>query len=76
MHIEGHGIHDNDRDADADAMLRIFAGQLADAGHEVDSATITSGSTKELLNADDTTPLAASEDLSSPRPLKYRNRLH
>lgn len=75
MHIEGGGLHDNGRDDDADAMLRVFAGQLADAGHHVDSATITVGSTKELLNQDDTTPFAR-EDGGERRPLKYRDRQH
>ena len=32
---------------------------LAEAGHRVDAASITTGTTRELLNEDDTTPLAA-----------------
>jgi hypothetical protein len=76
MHIEGGGLHDNGRDDDADAMLRVFAGNLADAGHQVHLATITAGHTKELLNSDDTTPLDAHVGTSSPRPLKYRDRTH
>jgi len=76
MHIEGGGLHDNGRDDDADAMLRVFAGKLADAGHQVHSATITSGHAKELLNADETTPLAANDNLAAPRPLIYRDRPH
>jgi hypothetical protein len=76
MHIEGGGAHDNGGNYDADAMLRVFAGKLADAGHQVHSATITTGSTRELLNADDSTPLAAHAGTSSPRPLKYRDRAH
>jgi hypothetical protein len=75
MHIEGGGIHDNDRPDDADAMLSEFAGKLADAGHQVHSATITAGSTKELLNEDDTTPLARTET-GERCPLKYRHRTH
>jgi len=76
MHIEGHGLHDNGRDDDADAMLRVFAGKLADSGHEVDSATITTGHTKELLNADETTPFARQDDGTGRRPLTWRDREH
>lgn len=74
MHLEGGGIHDNGGDDDADAMLRVFAGKLADAGHQVHAATITTGSTKELLNADDTTPFDAMP--SDNRPLTWRPRTH
>ena len=76
MHIEGGGIHDNGLDEDADAMLRVFAGKLADAGHQVQSATITAGHTKELLNADETTPFARSDAGADRRPLTYRARSH
>jgi len=74
MHIEGAGIHDNERDDDADAMLKEFAGKLAEH-HKVDSVTFTVGSTRELLNEDDTTPLASA---SAEVPLKhvYRHRAH
>jgi hypothetical protein len=61
MHIEGHGIHDNGKDEDADVMLREFTGKLASAGHQVHSATITIGAARELVNGDDTTPLRAGE---------------
>lgn len=74
MHIEGHGIHDNGRDDDADAQLRVFAGKLADSGHDVHLATFTSGATKELLNADDTTPFARQHEADDRRPLKWRPR--
>lgn len=37
--ITGHGIHDNDRPEDADAMAVKFAGELRAAGHEVHSCT-------------------------------------
>ena len=56
MHIEGSGIHDNGRDDDAEAMLKRFAAELA-TRHSVHSVSLTAGSTRELLNADDTTPL-------------------
>jgi hypothetical protein len=52
MHIEGHGIHDNGQEEDADSMLRDFAGQLRIKGHAVHSATITTGATKALPVSD------------------------
>jgi hypothetical protein len=67
IHIEGHGIHDNGRPDDADARLRDFTDQLAADGHEVHSASITVGSTRELLNRDDTTPLRQGETTYRPR---------
>jgi hypothetical protein len=82
MHIEGGGLHDNGQDHDADAMLRVFAGKLADAGHQVHAATITVGHSRELLNSDETTPLAAMDadpephGGTVPRPLLYRDREH
>jgi hypothetical protein len=48
MHIEGHGIHDNGREDDADGMLRDFAGQLRIAGQDVHAVSFTSGATKTL----------------------------
>lgn len=70
IHIEGAGIHDNGREDDADAMLKTFAGQLAAAGHQVHSATFTTGSARELLNPDETTPLKAEGEHV------YRHRAH
>lgn len=61
IRIEGHGIHDNGRPDDAEARLREFTDQLAADGHEVHAASFTVGSTRELLNTDDTTPLRAGE---------------
>ena len=60
MHIEGAGIHDNGLDGDAEAMLREFVSKLA-AHHQVHSATFAVGSIRELLNADETTPLLSGE---------------
>jgi hypothetical protein len=48
MHIEGHGIHDNGREDDADAMLKEFASKLAVVGHEIRVVTFTLGTTREL----------------------------
>lgn len=61
IHVEGHGIHDNGREDDADARLKEFTERLAADGHEVHSATITVGSVRQLLNGDDTTPLRQGE---------------
>lgn len=47
MHIEGGGIHDNGRGDDADAMLKEFAGRLAEH-HQVQSVTFMVGTTREL----------------------------
>lgn len=67
IHIEGHGVHDNGRDDDAEVMLKEFVRELA-AHHQVHAATFTVGSTRELLNADESTPLVADGDLT------YRHR--
>lgn len=37
--VEGHGIHHNERQDDANAMTEVFVGELRAAGHEVTSAT-------------------------------------
>ena len=34
MTIDGHGIHDNGKEDDADAMLQDFLDKLSEAGHE------------------------------------------
>jgi hypothetical protein len=51
MHLEGSGIHDNGNPADADAMFREFVNQLAIAGQSCRVATFTTGSTRELSDA-------------------------
>lgn len=48
MVVEGHGIHDNGKPEDADAMLRNFAGDLRIAGHVVSRVQITTGAAKDL----------------------------
>lgn len=68
MVIEGAGIHDNGRDDDAESMLEDFAGELA-KHHAVHKCSFTVGSTRELLNRDDTTPLRHGETA-------YRHRVH
>jgi len=52
MHVEGHGIHDNGVETDADSMLRDFAGQLRIKGHTVQSVSFSAGSTKTLPISD------------------------
>ena len=52
MHIEGRGGHDNGIEADADSMLRDFAGKLRIAGHAVHAVSFTSGGTKTLPVSD------------------------
>lgn len=47
IHIVGHGIHDNGRDDDADALLADFLVKLKQH-HEVYAATFQVGSTRHL----------------------------
>ena len=54
MVVHGHGIHDNGREDDAESMLRDFIGQLARAGHEVQSVVFTVGGTQHLPPTSDT----------------------
>lgn len=48
MHVEGHGIHDNGREDDADSMLKEFAGSLRAAGHEVHAVSFATGTVRVL----------------------------
>lgn len=48
MHIEGHGIHDNGKEEDADSMLRDFASSLRRAGHDVHAVSFVAGPVKTL----------------------------
>jgi hypothetical protein len=43
LHAEGHGIHDNGRQDDADAMFEKFIADLRAAGHVVNRASVTVG---------------------------------
>lgn len=47
--IEGHGVHDNGVEHDAEARLAEFVGQLLKDGHQVHHATITVGGVRELV---------------------------
>lgn len=50
IHIEGHGIHDNARSDDADALLMDFVRQLRQH-HDVSAATFTVGGIRDMLKA-------------------------
>lgn len=59
IHIEGHGIHDNGVDGDADAMLKDFTVRLRDAGHQVHAASFAVGTVKVLQDTEATTDAPA-----------------
>ena len=46
--IQGHGIHDNGRPDDADAILARFLDELK-SHHEITSAYFTVGATRDAL---------------------------
>jgi len=76
MHIEGHGIHDNDRPDDADAMLKAFVEELG-KHHSVGGATFTVGATRELVHPsalDEGMP--AYDDTALPYERVYRHAAH
>ena len=50
--VTGHGIHDNKRDDDADALLADFVGKLRSAGHVIYSASLTVGATRSIGSED------------------------
>lgn len=58
INIQGHGVHDNGLDHDADARLKQFVEQLLKDGHEVLDATITVGGIRHALQVDGETVLA------------------
>jgi hypothetical protein len=66
MHIEGHGIHDNGKPEDADAMLRDFAGKLRIAGHDVHAVSFVAGAVKTL-------PVSSTGSVEAP-PEDYEYR--
>lgn len=54
IHISGHGIHDNGRADDADAIVREAVAKLKKHGHEVLAATFMVGSLpKDITDTDD-----------------------
>lgn len=68
MHVEGHGVHDNGREDDADSLLRDFAGKLRVAGHDVHAVSFTAGTTKTLPVTVETGSVE-----SPPDDYKYRS---
>lgn len=51
--IHGHGIHDNGKEEDADAMLKKFVAELrAKGGHVINSARFTAGTGRELKDGE------------------------
>ena len=68
MHIEGTGVHDNEKPDDADILLREFVNVLAMRGQAVQLATITVGSTRELTDASD----MQTGRIESPSSYRYR----
>jgi hypothetical protein len=57
MHIEGHGIHDNGRPDDADAMLKEFVEKLRESGQSLGGVSFTVGATKTLTTTGAVTEL-------------------
>jgi len=49
MHIDGHGVHDNGLDRDAEQRLRQFVEQLLADGHQVHHATICVGAVRKVV---------------------------
>lgn len=47
--VHGHGIHDNGRDDDADAVFRRFVAELAKS-QEVKSAVFTVGTSRDVAS--------------------------
>lgn len=54
--IDGHGVHDNGLDHDAEARLREFVTQLVDDGHQVHHATITIGGARQYVPSSEEAP--------------------
>lgn len=47
MSIQGHGIHDNGLENDAEVMLERFVDELRAAGHSVSSVHFTVGAARK-----------------------------
>jgi hypothetical protein len=70
IHIEGQGIHDNERPDDAEAILGRFVEEMIAAGHQISLASFTTGSVRELVSDQDPAPVL--RRLASPVKLSYR----
>jgi hypothetical protein len=51
--IQGHGIHDNGRNDDADRMVTQFVKDLLEKGHVISSVSFTVGMNRELAGNSD-----------------------
>jgi hypothetical protein len=49
INVQGHGVHDNGLDHDAEQRLKQFVEQLRTDGHEILDATITVGGIRTVL---------------------------
>lgn len=49
MHIDGHGVHDNDLEHDAEARLKQLVDQMIADGHTIHHATITVGPVRKVV---------------------------
>ncbi|HWU23663.1 MAG TPA: hypothetical protein VN088_19145 [Nocardioides sp.] len=54
--IDGHGVHDNGLDHDAEVRLKQFVEQLLADGHQVHYASITVGGARKFAPATDDEP--------------------
>ena len=65
--IQGHGIHDNGRDDDAEAMTKEFVESLIENGHVVTEAHFTVGHARKLRG-----PIPSDyEDGKTPEPTQW-----
>lgn len=54
--IDGHGVHDNGLDHDAEKRLQQFVEQLLNDGHQINHASITVGGARNYVAATDEQP--------------------
>lgn len=54
--IDGHGVHDNGLDHDAEQRLKEFVHQLLADGHQIHHATITVGSARKFVKSSQDAP--------------------
>jgi hypothetical protein len=50
--IHGHGIHDNGKDEDVDAILQRFINELNESGQVLNAVHLTVGSGRDFIVAD------------------------
>ena len=68
--ITGHGIHNNGRDDDAEAMAQKFVADLQSKGHDVEAAgfELLGGGPLNLLPTDPAHPVDGDPPPSDPIP--------